>query len=105
MSNSSHGVTADQPFILTGMFSVPVDEVYQFQAWHRGELQIDIDGKTIYRGRDGKYEQKFIPINLAGGLHQVSITGRTAKNPNLRILFGGPGAKPLDGKTFQHPAM
>jgi hypothetical protein len=98
-----HGVGANQPFSLDGYFTVETEEVYQFQLWHRGELELAVDGLTIYRSRDGKFEQKFVPVNLAAGLHRVRIAGRTGKDSNLRILFGGPGARALDGKTFQHP--
>ena len=42
-------------------------------------------------------------LALAKGLHRLSVSGRTAANTRLRILFGGPGALSLNGRTFRHP--
>jgi hypothetical protein len=36
-------------------------------------------------------------------MHRLTVTGRTGKDARLRILFGGPGAAPLDGQRFRHP--
>jgi hypothetical protein len=98
----ANGVSANQPFSFQGVFSVAKEEVQQFQLWHYGDLQLDIDGQPLYRGRDGKFEQRFVPINLGRGWHRLSVSGKTGGEPKLRILYGGPGAMSLNGKEFQH---
>jgi hypothetical protein len=32
----------------------------------------------------------------------VAFSGKVTSNVKLRILFGGPGALSLNGKTFKH---
>jgi len=100
---SSSGVGPEQPFVFQGFFDVATEEVYQFQLWHYGELELQVDGAPIYRAKDGKYLQKFALVNLAAGMHRLTVTGRTGKDARLRILFGGPGAAPLEGQRFRHP--
>jgi len=100
---SSSGVGPDQPFVFQGFFDVSAEEVYQFQLWHFGELELQVDGAPIFRAKDGKYDQKFALVNLAAGMHRLTVSGRTAKDVRLRILFGGPGAAPLNGQRFRHP--
>jgi hypothetical protein len=100
---SANGVGPEQPFVFQGFFDVPDEEVYQFQIWHRGELELQVDGAPIYRSKDGKYEQRFAPVNLAAGMHRLTVSGRTGKELQLQILFGGPGVAPLDGQRFRHP--
>ena len=100
---SSSGVGPDQPFVFQGFFDVQAEQVYQFQLWHYGELELQVDGAPIFRAKDGKYDQKFALVNLAAGMHRLTVTGRTAKDVRLRILFGGPGAAPLEGQRFRHP--
>lgn len=100
---SSAGVGSEQPFVFQGFFDVPTEEVYQFQIWNYGELELQVDGTPIFRSKNGKYEQKFAPVNLAAGMHRLTVSGRTAKTVHLRILFGGPGAAPLEGQRFRHP--
>ncbi len=100
---ASNGVGTDQPFVFQGFFDVPTDDVYQFQLWHYGSLELQIDSAPLYRSREGKYEQRFAPVNLAAGMHRLTVSGHTGKEARLRILFGGPGAAPLDGQRFRHP--
>ncbi len=97
------GVGPKEPFVFQAYFRVPAEEVYQFQLWHRGSLELSVDGQKLYTGRDGKYDQQFVPMSLAEGLHRVTVSGRTGSKSELRILFGGPGATSLDGQQFQHP--
>ncbi|HEX3727861.1 MAG TPA: hypothetical protein VHV08_16530, partial [Pirellulales bacterium] len=96
------GVEANQPFSLTGIFDVPTADVYQFELWHLGDLKLAVDSTVLYNGTKGDYSQKFIPLSLAPGRHRLSIVGRTADDPRLRILFGGPGAVSLAGTAFRH---
>ena len=100
---SASGVGAEQPFVFQAYFEVPDDEVYQFQLWHYGELKLEVDGQPLYRNADGQYRQRFAPVNLAAGLHRLTVSGTTGKDVKLRILFGGPGAETLDGQQFRHP--
>jgi len=97
------GVSANQPFALQGYFQVPATGTYQFQIWHHGSLELSVDDERLYSGRDGKYQQQFVPVSLAAGLHKLTISGRTGSSTNSRILFGGPGSTSLDGTRFQHP--
>ncbi len=96
------GATAGQRFELDGYFQVPRQETYQFQIWHTGELKLSIDGTTIYEGADGDFRERFAPVALAANLHYLKITGQASDRPKLRVLFGGPGSRSLDGDKFRH---
>jgi len=99
---STAGVAANETFVLQGFFEVDSDDVYQFQVWHYGDLKLSVDGKSQYLGQKGSYEQRFIPVSLAKGMHRLTVSGRASSDPRMRILFGGPGTLSLDGKKFRH---
>ena len=95
------GVAKDTPFSVEGWFEVGTEEVYQFQM--HGNVKLDaltVDGvkQSWPRGK----EWWFVPVNLAKGLHRVSITGHGVDAPTLDVRFGGPGAARLDGRRFRH---
>lgn len=96
------GVNQNQNFTAQAFFDVPGTDVYQFQLWHYGQLKLVVDGFSVYDGQQGNFQQKFVPLALAAGRHRLTLTGRTASDVKLRILFGGPGAVSLSGKTFRH---
>jgi hypothetical protein len=96
------GVNQNQNFTAQAFFDVPTTDVYQFQVWHYGQLKLLVDGLAVYDGQQGNFKQKFAPVSLAAGRHRVTVTGRTASDVKLRILFGGPGAVSLHGKQFKH---
>ena len=96
------GVRAEQPYVLQGFFDVPDEDVYQFQVFHSGDAKLSIDGHTVYDGQQGDNTQKFVPINLAAGLHRLTVSGKAGGDMKLRILFGGPGAYALGGRSFRH---
>ncbi len=98
------GIGPNQPFVGQAFFDVSVTDVYQFQVWHYGELKLSIDGVLLYSSEQGGFTQKFVPTALAAGVHRLSISGRSGTDVKLRILFGGPGALSLNGKTFRHQA-
>ncbi len=97
------GVGANEPFIFQGYFDVDDTEVHQFQLWHNGSVKLQVDGKTLYNVNDGKYQPRYIPVNLAKGLHRLTVSGRSGVGSKLRILFGGPGSVSLNGQRFRHP--
>ncbi len=99
----ANGVGPDQPYVFQAYFEVPDQAVYQFQLWHFGQLQLAVDGRTLFRGNDGKYEQKFVPVSLAAGLHRLTVAGKAGQDVRLRILFGGRGTQSLSGQIFKHP--
>jgi hypothetical protein len=96
------GVDQNQNFTVQAFFDVSADDVYQFQVWHFGQLKLTVDGTAVYDGQQGNFKQKFVPVALAAGRHRLTISGRTASDVKLRILFGGPGTMSLNGKQFKH---
>ena len=106
---AANGVGPDQPYAFEGYFTVAgdaarhIDLVHQFQVAHYGDLQLAVDGQALYRGREGKFELKLVPVALAPGLHRLTVVGKSGTDVKLRILFGGPGALSLNGRDFQHP--
>jgi len=96
------GYGPNQPYLLQGYFSVPADDVYQFQIYHFGECKLSIDGHVQYQAETGDGAQRFVPVNLGKGMHRLTITGNTGREPKLRVMFGGPGAKNISGDTFRH---
>jgi uncharacterized protein (TIGR03790 family) len=96
------GLDQNQQFTAQAFFDVATEDVYQFQAWHYGQLKISVNGTVIYEGDQGNFKQKYLPLALAAGRHRLTLTGRTASDVKLRILFGGPGAMSLNGRMFRH---
>lgn len=96
------GLEQNQPFVGQAFFDVAAEDVYQFQVWHYGQMKLNVDGVSLYDGQQGNFKQKFLPVALAPGRHRLSFSGRAGSEVKLRILFGGPGALSLNGKTFQH---
>jgi uncharacterized protein (TIGR03790 family) len=96
------GLEQNQPFVGQAYFDVATEDVYQFQVWHYGQLKLNVDGVSLYDGQQGNFRQKFLPVALAAGRHRLSFSGRAGSEVRLRILFGGPGALSLNGKTFRH---
>jgi len=96
------GLKPKQAYELEGYFDVPVDDIYQFQVWHHGDLRIVVDNSTIYDGKLGRYNQRFAPVSLSAGLHRLRLQGTSGAQTELRILFGGPGALSLNGALFRH---
>ena len=45
---------------------------------------------------------KFAPVALARGQHRLSVSGTSASDIKLRLLFGGPGSLSLSSSTFRH---
>jgi len=98
----SAGIEREQPFVMQGYFDADYDDVYQFQLWHTGELKLSVDGKSIFEEQQGAYTHKIATVSLAKGKHRLTVSGRAGSEVKLRILFGGPGAKSLNGQTFRH---
>ncbi len=98
------GIGPNQPFVGQAFFEVSLTDVYQFQLWHHGELKLSVDGVPLYSSEQGSFTQQVVPTALAAGVHRLSVTGRSGADVKLRILFGGPGALSLDGKSFRHQA-
>lgn len=96
------GLEQNQPFVGQAFFDVATEDVYQFQVWHYGQFKLSVDGVSLYDGQQGNFKQKFLPVALAPGRHRLSFSGRAGSEVRLRILFGGPGALSLNGKTFRH---
>eukprot|EP00913_Durusdinium_trenchii_P028378 g26606.t1 len=98
------GVKPNQQFSLTGQFQIARQDVYQFQVWTSGDLEIKVDGRRLVRVKNADRRWQFYPVPLKPGRHRFELTGTASKTPALEIRFGGRGAQSLDGKRFQHRA-
>lgn len=96
------GLGPNEPFTLQGFFDVKIEDVYQFQVWHLADLKLSVDGVVLYSSLRGDYTQKFVPVVLARGQHRLTVSGTSASDVKLRLLFGGPGSLSLSGSTFRH---
>lgn len=97
------GVDKDTPFTVEAWFSVPEDDVYQFQLLGNVKVEsLTVDGAS-QNWPHGK-QWSFVPVNLAKGLHRLNLSGIGSAQPGLEIRFGGPGAQRLDGTRFKHLA-
>ena len=95
------GVDKDAEFTVEAWFSVPEDDVYQFQL--HGNVKIEslgVDG--IPQSWPHGKEWWFVPVNLSKGLHRLNFSAPGVASPVLEIRFGGPGAQRLDGGRFKH---
>jgi uncharacterized protein (TIGR03790 family) len=98
------GVKPGAAYEIEAYFDVAPAEIYQFQIWHFGELKLAVDGTVVYQEAAGDNRQRFAPVNLAAGMHHLTIDGKAGEQVELRLLFGGPGSKSLNGATFRHLA-
>jgi hypothetical protein len=96
---------ADKPLKMDAYFTVPADEVYQFQLEGNSLCTLSVDGAQIWptaSASTGPVGWTMVPVHLQTGTHRFTLTGTTARAPALRIRFGGPGCTSLDGKRFRH---
>ncbi len=96
------GVKPGETFEFQAYFTVPKEDVYQFQTFTAGEVRLTVDGTALVQAPAGKYRGRFAPVALAAGQHSVKVSGRAADPAVLRVLFGGRGTKSLDGARFSH---
>jgi hypothetical protein len=97
------GVNKKTRFTVEGWFTVPADDVYQFQV--QGNVKV---ASLAVDGHDQDWPRTpgawwFVPVNLERGLHRVRITGQGVDQPTLEVRFGGPGSVHLEGSRFKHP--
>lgn len=96
---------ADQPLVLDAYFTVPADDVYQFQLEGNSVNALKVDDQQIWptgTAPTGPIAWTMVPVHLQPGIHRFTLTGTTARAPTLRVRFGGPGCTSLDGKRFRH---
>jgi hypothetical protein len=98
------GVGKDEGFQMSGYVSVPKQDVYQFVFAFGGDLEISIDGRSIFRGSSdrGLNVWRYVPVALAAGSHYVQIKGMAKGAPRLQVRFGGPGAWLIGDRQFRH---
>jgi hypothetical protein len=95
------GVRTGGAFTIDAWFTVPLNDVYQFQLRGPASLHLSVDGKPQDWPRGSEWW--FIPVNLGPGRHLLRIDGKAEGVPRLDVRFGGPGTQRLDGKRFRHP--
>ena len=97
------GADKETETAIEGWFSVPEDDVYQFQLHGNANLKaLTVDG-VPQSWPHGK-EWWFVPVNLSKGLHRLNISTMQAGQAALEIRFGGTGTQRLDGVRFKHLA-
>ncbi len=90
----------DEPFQVTGYLKCDAADVYQFQIRFAGDVEITIDDKDLAIPETNGW--RFIPLQLASGLHEVTINFAPKGSPDLDIRFGNLGVPPLLAERFQH---
>jgi hypothetical protein len=96
------GVANDDDFAVEGWFSVPEDDVYQFQIRGPAKMRLTVDGHLQEWPRGSEWW--FVPVHLAKGQHRFRIQCKAEGAPKLEARFGGPGSRRIEGARFQHPA-
>jgi hypothetical protein len=97
------GVRAAQSYTLSGYFEVRLDDIYQFQTRHTGDLMITVDGQGLHQVTGGKMDtMHYVPVPLRKGWHKLVVTGKSDTAPRLDMRFGGPGAFRLSRVKFSH---
>ncbi len=91
------GVVAGVTFAIESFFSVPDDDVYQFQVrGHENIRALLVDGQSQDWPRGKTWW--FLPVHLAKGWHRLRIEGRVAERPHMDLRFGGIGTRELNVK-------
>lgn len=99
------GVKAGTSFTLEGFFTVPADDVYQFQIAHDGSLRLAVDDSVLYGAASTTPdERQFLPVSLRAGLHRIHVSGKAGPQARLMLTFGGQGTTSFEGTTFRQPA-
>lgn len=97
------GVGRGESYKLSGYLDVPTDDVYQFVFTFAGELNIAVNGQSIFRGSSDRTTLwRYVPVSLAAGTHFVEISGTAKDRPRLQMRFGGPGAWWIGERQFRH---
>ncbi len=96
------GVKKNEPFRLGSRFSVPQNGVYQFQIQVRGDVELKVDGKTLFAKKAiTPYTRFEFPIHLQQGGHTLALNAKLDP-PRMLLRFGDKGTQSLAGPTFQH---
>lgn len=94
------GVGGNEDYQIEAWFKVDAADVYQFQARHSGDLDLQVDGASLFSGKSKFDKVAMIPAVLAPGAHRLTIRGHSGGEARLDIRFGGPGALMLPGSRF-----
>ena len=96
---------ADKPLKLDAYFSVPDDEVYQFQFEGNSVSALSVDGRADLAVDSDRRRRRGVDHGarpFAERTPSLHIDGHDGTPPALRVRFGGRGCTSLDGKRFQH---
>lgn len=93
-------IRKDQKFAIEGFIEAGEDDVYQFQTYFHGKTTLKIDGHLL--GQSPGAGWRFLPVNLAKGLHSFRFEGQADRDkPRLDIRFGNRGARSLNDKIVK----
>ncbi len=96
-------VEPGQEVVLTGQFSVDVDDMYQFQVRADGPVTVQVDDTEV-AALDGGEGWRLVPVALGTGTHYFRAQTVTGPLLHLSIRFGGPGALSVGAPRFAHAA-
>ena len=93
------GAQRDEPITIEGFFTVPEDDLYQFQLFSPRQVRISVGETTVYASDDGSW--KIVPVALKRGTYRMRVEVQGKGPPQLRLRFGGPGAYSVGSRQFR----
>jgi uncharacterized protein (TIGR03790 family) len=100
-------VKAGSAFQIGAYFDAAADDLYHFQVWTDGEVDLRIDGQPI--GAANSRDWSDFPVSLAKGKHRMHAAGTAGPGQDLTIRFGGPGSRDIGKRCHnfdaEHPSL
>lgn len=94
------GIGPLQEWKIEGYFDAQENDIYQFQLFCSGEIEIQVNHTTLLKENDCQ-GWKYIPVPLVAGTHHFSLKARL-KDSAMRLSFGNRGTYSLNSKIFYH---
>lgn len=97
---SNAGVNTGKIWQLEGYFDIKKRDIYQFQIFCSGEIEIRINHQLVCQKKECN-GWMYIPVAMMQGIHHFQLTGKL-KNINMNLTFGNSGTYSLNKNFFYH---
>ncbi|MGC3971722.1 MAG: hypothetical protein QM775_31570 [Pirellulales bacterium] len=96
------GVKPGDDVMLTGMFSVDEDGVYQFHIRHAANMELLLDDQALLKTSHDESTTDYIPIPLSAGLHKLTLRLKFTQAPQIDVRFGLRGVQMMRPASMTH---
>ena len=89
-------------FSIEAYFDVARKSLFQLQLQSNCQPQLYLNNRRQPVLESPGEAWSLVPVVLEPGTHRLSLTGKVAQHPRLRLRLGSTGTRSLDGRRFRH---